>query len=111
MRKGVREECITNCRDILCSKDERTCDQISSMIQEKSDYEWGNLCKSVSPEKCNNYLGSLKDVEFYVNYIRALSDKSQKIYDQYKANATSKNRLSVISTAANSEVGSDEDSI
>ena len=85
--QDLRMKCIENCKNELCSKnDEETCRQINSMISQKTDYEWGNLCNSVNVEDCKKYLRALKEMEFFVNYITTLGNKTKMMFDDYKQN-------------------------
>ena len=40
------------------------------MIENKSDYEWGNMCaNSMKVVDCSNYLKTYKKIEMYKNYV------------------------------------------
>jgi hypothetical protein len=85
--QNLRKKCINNCKSSVCSKnDQETCKEINSMMQEKSEYEWGNFCNSINIVECKDYLRVFKELEFYINYITTLSNNSKKIFEEYKNN-------------------------
>lgn len=82
---ALRKQCIDDCKSTICSKnDEEQCSQLSDMISKKSDYEWGNLCNSIKVESCKKYLNSLKNAEFYTNYINNINNIMQQKLLDYK---------------------------
>ena len=81
---NLRTKCINDCKKELCSKDETVCTQINKMMDEKTDYEWGNVCNISNVSSCKEYSGLIKKIEFYVNYLKVLSDKSQKLLSDFK---------------------------
>ena len=54
----LRNVCINNCKRSSSERnDAMLSEQLNSMIQQKSDYEWGNLCaNSMRVADCSNYL-------------------------------------------------------
>ena len=85
---NLRTTCVNDCKTELCSKDETVCTQINKMMDEKTDYEWGNVCNISNVSSCKEYSGLIQKVEFYVNYLKVLSDKSQKMLSDYKSSIT-----------------------
>ena len=82
---NLRNKCINNCkRNSTERNDQQLSEQLNSMIQNKTDYEWGNLCaNSMKVEDCTNYLQSYKKLEFYKNYIDQLNNLTQKKFNDY----------------------------
>ncbi len=78
--KKLREECKAKCINNICTKhDSKTCEQINAMIMNKTDYEWGNLCK-IEEATCQKYLAELKSLEMYTLYVKTLNDKLQNMH-------------------------------
>lgn len=84
----LRENCKNNCKENICTthkNDVEFCNQINTMIQNNPDYDWSNLCaNSANVIDCKNFLRSLKEIEFYINYIKSLSNKTQQLFENYK---------------------------
>jgi hypothetical protein len=85
---SLRTKCVNDCKTELCSKDKTVCTQINKMMSEKTDYEWCNVCNISDVSSCKEYSSLIKKVEFYVNYLKTLSDKSQKMLSDYKTSIT-----------------------
>jgi len=81
----LRDICINNCKRTSSERNDAVLsEQLNSMIQQKSDYEWGNLCaNSMRVSDCTNYLQSYKKLEFYKNYVDQLNNKTQQIFNNY----------------------------
>jgi len=88
--KQKREKCVMNCKKSSVEyNDEQLKEQLNSMISNKSDYEWGNLCaNSKKVSDCVDYLKSYKKIEFYKNYMDQINKKIQKLFDDYKNNTS-----------------------
>jgi len=88
--KQKRENCVMNCKKSSVEyNDEQLKEQLNSMINNKSDYEWGNLCaNSIKVSDCVEYLKSYKKIEFYKNYMDQVNKKIQQLFNDYK-NSTS----------------------
>jgi uncharacterized coiled-coil DUF342 family protein len=86
----LRNQCIQSCKSSsLEYKDEELRNQLNSMIETKSDYEWGNLCaNSIKVQDCANYLKSYKKIEFYKNYMDQVNKKVQQLFDDYQNSIT-----------------------
>ena len=86
--KILREKCSGNCKEKICSmyaSDPSFCEQMQAMIKEKPEYDWGNFCAtSANIIDCKTFLTALKEVEFYVHYIKSLSEKTQELFEVYK---------------------------
>lgn len=80
---NLRTICVENCKSNLC-KDPTACSQFNDMMNTKSDYEWGFLCKGINVTECKVYLRAYKKVESYVGYIKKLNDISQQLLTDYK---------------------------
>jgi|694.fasta_scaffold134351_2 hypothetical protein len=85
---SLRTKCVNDCKKELCSKDEIVCTQINKMMSEKPDYEWNNVCNNSDVSSCKEYSSLIKKVDFYVNFLKTLSDKSQKMLSDYKTSIT-----------------------
>lgn len=109
--KMKREQCILNCKkSSLEYKDEELRNQLNSMIDSKSDYEWGNLCaNSIKVANCADYLKAYKKVEFYKNYLDQMNKNIQTLFNNFKSsNEASKmnNSMMTASTTINSNTNS-----
>ena len=84
--KSKREQCILNCKkSSLEYKDVELRNQLNSMMDSKSDYEWGNLCaNSIKVSNCSDYLKSYKKIEFYKNYLDQINKNTQNLFNNYK---------------------------
>jgi DNA topoisomerase VI subunit B len=100
--KKKREQCIFNCKKSSMEyKDVELRNQLNSMIDTKSDYEWGNLCaNSIKVSDCVDYLKSYKKVEFYKNYLDQINKNTQNLFNNYKnSNEAPKMNNSMTSTS------------
>ena len=69
----------------MYASDPTFCEQIQAMIKEKPEYDWGNFCAtSGNIIECKTFLSALKEVEFYVHYIKSLSEQTQELFQTYK---------------------------
>lgn len=92
--KQKRENCVMSCKKSSVEyNDAQLKEQLNSMISNKSDYEWGNLCaNSMKVSDCVEYLKSYKKIEFYKNYMDQVNKKIQNLFNDYK-NSTSSNSI------------------
>jgi hypothetical protein len=108
--KIKREQCILNCKkSSLEYKDEELKNQLNSMIESKSDYEWGNLCaNSIKVANCADYLKAYKKVEFYKNYLDQMNKNIQTLFNNFKNlnEAPKMNNSMTTSTTINSNTNS-----
>jgi hypothetical protein len=88
--KQKRENCVMSCKKSSVEyNDTQLKEQLNSMINEKSDYEWGNLCaNSMKVSDCVEYLKSYKKIEFYKNYMDQVNKKIQNLFNDYKNNTS-----------------------
>lgn len=104
--KRKREQCILNCKkSSLEYKDEELRNQLNSMINSKSDYEWGNLCaNSIKVSDCVDYLKSYKKIEFYKNYLDQINKNTQQLFNQFKN--SNETKLNSMDSTSNSNTNS-----
>jgi len=75
-----KAECIPKC--LAAGDDEITRKQMKSMIDNKSFYEWGNVCgNGFNIEKCKDFLHYYKKLETYSKYIQVLNNNIQDHFD------------------------------
>ena len=73
----IKVNCLTDCIKNAGQIDSETAEQITDMTKNKNIYEWGTMCStSLRTEKCKELLKKIKEMEVYVKYIEALSEKN-----------------------------------
>jgi hypothetical protein len=97
----LRSQCILNCKKTSIEyKDDVLREQLNSMIENKSDYEWGNMCaNSMKVVDCSNYLKSYKKIEMYKNYVDQMNKKIQQLFTNYQNSVSQKTNISTTTTA------------
>lgn len=82
----LRSQCIMSCKKSSVEyKDQVLREQLNSMIENKVDYEWGNLCaNSMRVTDCTQYLKSYKKIEMYKNYVDQMNKKIQQLFTNYQ---------------------------
>jgi hypothetical protein len=105
----LRKRCMDSCkRTSLSVHGKPMLDDIERMISEKSDYEWSNTCvNGLKIDECRDYLRAMSDIQFYLGHLKSLSDKSQKMLDNYTESIKPMKRESITSTITNSDTLSD----
>ena len=96
----LRTQCIVNCKKSSTEyKDDVLREQLNSMIENKSDYEWGNMCaNSMKVVDCSNYLKSYKKIELYKNYVDQMNKKIQQLFTNYQTSVSQKTNISTTTT-------------